>query len=336
MAATTAFALLAATLINLVHELGHVLGGWLAGYRFVFLVWGPLQVSRDSSRWRLSWNRSLFLAGGVALCVPTSTASRSIRGRVVFVAGGPLISLLSGIIALVAAFGFGVSGTTLQPGALVMAVFGLLSVGIAAGTLVPTQVGGLMSDGMQLVRALQCGEAAAIDSAVAALMGLALGPDRPCHWPSDLVAEVENREDVAKGSAVQWLLYIHALDQGNAPVARDRLQQALLKEASWGPVADTLALEAAFLEIAARRDPERCRYWLARAGSSADPTLRRVVHAVSAALSGDSDSSKTALAEVAELSKRAGMHAAHADWVRRLVASPADMDATPPRVNLSA
>ncbi len=36
--------------VILIHELGHVLGGWLSGQRFHMLIVGPVRITRDLGR----------------------------------------------------------------------------------------------------------------------------------------------------------------------------------------------------------------------------------------------------------------------------------------------
>ena len=48
----------------LVHELGHVAGGKLAGFRFLLLLVGPLKLQRTPEGFRFGLNRSANVAGG--------------------------------------------------------------------------------------------------------------------------------------------------------------------------------------------------------------------------------------------------------------------------------
>ena len=70
-----------------VHELGHVLAGWLVGFRFQLFVIGPLRLERgDSGSVRLRLNRDPALFGGVASSLPTDNREvirkfALIRGR---------------------------------------------------------------------------------------------------------------------------------------------------------------------------------------------------------------------------------------------------------------
>ena len=54
------------------HELGHLLAGWLVGFRFVFVTFGPLRIAREAGGLRMSLiNTNLVQWQGRALLVPT-------------------------------------------------------------------------------------------------------------------------------------------------------------------------------------------------------------------------------------------------------------------------
>ena len=78
--------------VLVVHECGHLLAGWLVGFRFQLFTLGPLRVQRDESgRIRPGLNRDLAMYGGAALALPTD--GRDLRWRYAwFAAGGPLMS----------------------------------------------------------------------------------------------------------------------------------------------------------------------------------------------------------------------------------------------------
>ena len=67
--------------VILVHELGHVIGGRLAGYAFVMLAVGPVKWVREQGRVRWRWNTSLNAFGGLALMVPADIGTEPGRRR---------------------------------------------------------------------------------------------------------------------------------------------------------------------------------------------------------------------------------------------------------------
>ncbi|WP_276959206.1 hypothetical protein [Allomeiothermus silvanus] len=308
--AATAAALLGAALAPLVHELGHVVGGLLAGFRFVWLVWGPLELRREGERLRLARNRHLGLAGGLALCLPPDEASR--WGVAWYVGGGPLLSLGAGSAALALAGAGGMPAQGSVEG-WAAAAFGLASLGIGLLTLIPSRRGGLLSDGARLLRSLRQPALARQDLAVAVLSGLSLGARRPRDWPAELLAQVALEGEPPDATAA-FVLYLHALDHGHIAQARAHLQQALCMAPAVTPLATELALEAAFFEVAVRRDPERGHRWLELARRTLD---RPFWQAVQAAASLD----YPGLSRAAQrLAARSGVDALRAEKLLKLTA----------------
>jgi hypothetical protein len=56
--------------VILIHELGHVIGGRLAGYSFFMLTVGPFKWIREQKSVRFRWNFSLNTFGGLTLMAP--------------------------------------------------------------------------------------------------------------------------------------------------------------------------------------------------------------------------------------------------------------------------
>ncbi|MCU0649762.1 MAG: M50 family metallopeptidase, partial [Gemmatimonadaceae bacterium] len=145
-----------------VHELGHLLGGRLVGFRAFLLIVGPLRLERSASGWRFAMNRSIALAGGLAGTAPTDT--HRVRQRMaVVIAGGPLSSLITGVLALAWCLSLRPSefdiatpfGRVLFAASL--AAYGFGSVGIGLLTLIPGRTAGFRTDGAQLLTFLRGG-----------------------------------------------------------------------------------------------------------------------------------------------------------------------------------
>ena len=141
-----------------VHEAGHLLGGWLVGFRFCLFVAGPVMVVREATGIGLRWNRDFSLYGGLAASVPTHADDLS-RPHAWMVAGGPLTSVVSGGASLALSgllLGNGWEPGSAAEGALLLGLltFGASSVLIGLVTLIPTTTSGFPTDGAQLLRAL--------------------------------------------------------------------------------------------------------------------------------------------------------------------------------------
>src|SRR5229473_766273 len=84
----------------LVHEFGHLATGRLAGFQIKGFSWGPLYWRRLADGWHFRWMQALGYLRGFVWVAPVST--HSIRFRLMFFfAGGVLIEVLSGCLALI-------------------------------------------------------------------------------------------------------------------------------------------------------------------------------------------------------------------------------------------
>lgn len=215
------------------HEAGHVAAGAFAGFRPLLLVAGPLRIEWTSGRTRVRLNRSLALAGGLALCAPVGVHDLR-RRTMVLVAGGPIASLMLGAQCLAV-------WSVLSPmfddraGFGAMAMFalllgGVISVAVGLITLVPMRAGGFYSDGARLLRLMRNDEETAREVALLALMGLMLGGTRPRDWRAELVrSAVSIRDDGPFEASALQFAHIHALDTGDIEAARSYLEETLVR-----------------------------------------------------------------------------------------------------------
>jgi hypothetical protein len=130
-------ALLALPAAIAIHEVGHVLGGLAAGFRFVSLRIGPLQVDRPFLVSLQGRSRSGY--SGWASMVPVRRDGLSLRAAV-FVLGGPAANVVSGTAAL------------LLPSAngLFALAFASFSLALAVKELMPIRHRIAVSDGRRL------------------------------------------------------------------------------------------------------------------------------------------------------------------------------------------
>jgi hypothetical protein len=87
--------ILAAVTSIMIHEAGHVLAGWLVGFRFVLWIAGPLCIQAGQFP-RLNWN---WRQMGLVISIPPIAPALRTR-QILFMAGGPAANLLIGHIAL--------------------------------------------------------------------------------------------------------------------------------------------------------------------------------------------------------------------------------------------
>ena len=213
-----------------VHELGHVAAGRWQGFRFFGLTVGPLAWRPDNDgRVRFERNRNLNLAGGVAIMLPEG--EENIRRRFSwFAAGGPLASLLLGLIALLPLWLFD------PPRFLgdLLLFTGILSAVIFLATIVPFRSGGFASDGMRILTFWRGGPTAEAD--LAALRTMAhLRAGRPyAALPYEQLTAAAADPAVAdqQRTTLDYYRYLYLLDRGDVPAAvtlfdsvMDRLDQ---------------------------------------------------------------------------------------------------------------
>ncbi len=245
------------------HELGHVVAGWLVGFRFQLFVAGPFKIVRgESGRLRLELNRDLALFGGVSESLPID--SRDLVMRFAWVAaGGPLMGLIFADAAVI--------GLAFAPGSLgllprfAMAWLGFYCGALALGTLIPLPVGQTMlSDGARLLRLLRGGAPAARDAAVLYLLGLAAANTPPRDWDDAVVATAMVPPD---GSAFECqarlFAYQAAVDRAEGERAYEHLMRTLeLRHALFEASVPLLLVEAAYFEGWWRGRADEARQWL--------------------------------------------------------------------------
>lgn len=212
------------------HELGHLFGGWLVGFRAFLFVVGPLRAERNDSGWQWHLNTDIALAGGLAGTAPLDAVNLLSR-TAVMVAGGPVTSLLLGVAGLmITALYNPLQFDRTTPFAEVLTGFvalttGLGSLSIAVATLIPVRVGGFLSDGARLLR-LRRADLAPRDTAIAAIIGMSMAGRRPRDWDPTLIAAALEPQDGSVTEVTAWMLAQSlAADRGDIIQARAWLER---------------------------------------------------------------------------------------------------------------
>lgn len=218
----------------LVHELGHVAGGKLAGFRFLLLLAGPFKLQRTPDGLRLGLNFSANLAGGLACLLPEDDRNLT-RRMAVFIAGGPVASLLLGLVAGLGGWAWYGSFTPLAPpsygalaGALGLVITGAISLALFVVSALPATAGGFATDGRRLAMLAQKGERAEREAALTVLVSAAMSGVRAGDYPAELVARVAEHADASGFGLMGKLMgYYHALDRGELATAGARLTEVV-------------------------------------------------------------------------------------------------------------
>ena len=213
LALVIAFCLLALLLVLLAHEVGHLVGGRLVGFRAFLLIVGPLRLEKSESGWGMHLSTSLALFGGLA--GSAATDARDLKRRTaVMVAGGPVASVVLALGAWLALRAFDLVPFDASASFASFVTFFTLqmiagtSAAIALATLVPMTTSGFLTDGARLLRLWRGGPVAERDSAIQAIMGSSLSGVR-------LAAEGRDAEAAALLPTVRPMLAT-VFDRGSA------------------------------------------------------------------------------------------------------------------------
>ena len=284
--ATIAFVVVAAFLALAVHEVGHAIGGHLHGMRLGMLIVGPVHIQREPDG-RLGWrlNRRLSLASGVVSSVPESTQGLR-RAMLSFAAGGPVTSIVAGVLVLATYALTDLRDTAATQGpvqdALAAGVFmlGVVSVGIGFVTLLPINQGAFVNDGRRILKLLRPGASADAYAAVMAVGAYAVAQVRPRDRDPGLFAQAASLADGShEDLAGRLAAHAHALDQGDVEAAGEHIRYLWDHRAEADPAYQpVIDLAAAYFEAAYGGDAALARSRLEGAGKSAllnlDPTAR--------------------------------------------------------------
>lgn len=240
-----------------VHELGHLLGGFSQGFRFVLFIVGPLKIDRHpaTDRIRVGLNTSLELMGGVAACMPVEETHLVAKLRWL-VAGGPLASLLlAGVCVAITAWW----PTELWSAWLL--IIGLLSAMTGIGTMVPAQNGNFVTDGKRFLELWSDTPQARRDAAMLLyLVRDQTGAPISSHASERVAATLQPVDGSLHEVGGRCLAYLWQLDRHDLPGARAQLARATaLADGLPFSIGAAVALEEAFVAAWFDRDASRAR-----------------------------------------------------------------------------
>ncbi len=298
--------------VLLVHELGHVAGGRLAGMRFLMLTVGPLRLQREGARLRLSFANTINLWGGLAVMLPTTTDGFR-RRFATMIAGGPLASLL-----LAALGGLGASLSSGR-GAMGFTVLAGFSAAIFVVTMMPLTAGGFASDGGQLLALRRQDHGADLRAILATIASSSLSGTRPRDYDAHLIATALTLDGPASMRiGVRLIAALHALDGGAD--ARPFFEAALPLYADL-PIGQRqgYAVWLGWYHAAMLGDAAMARRWKDEAaGGLVSPAQRDLLDAAIAHAEGDVPAARAAAAR--GLGRDAGIDPGGALLVRDLLA----------------
>jgi len=201
----------------LVHELGHGIGGWLAGMRPLAVGVGGFRLERQHARWKLRRDAALAGLSGFIVMLPREGQTLS-RGRLaLFICAGPVANLLCCLPAL-ALIARTSTPTVLKSASAAWLISGLL---IGVGNLLPFRTKGWLSDGRRLIDLWRDPDALQAGLRATAIQQLSISGTRPRDWPdSSLPAWCGIvKESAAAKNALAGLCLVRALDQSDSGAA---------------------------------------------------------------------------------------------------------------------
>ena len=252
--------------VILVHELGHVAGGKLAGFRFFMLVVGPFKLIREGMDLRLRLNKALNPGGGLALLLPEDEHV-SVRRMALYIAGGPVFSLAGGVVLFGVMVALGKAGDA-APGyaGFFLLVSAVMSIAIGVITFLPLPSSGFANDGTQLLDLMRGGHRAERKLLMLAVVAESMRGVRPRAWAAGRVQRalaMSEQETDQQAVMASLLGYYHHLDRGDAGTAGGHLDKALAYLDQYPkPLRSAVRLEAAFFEARHRHRLEAAQaHW---------------------------------------------------------------------------
>jgi hypothetical protein len=286
------------------HEVGHLLGGFSRGMRFLLLIVGPFQWTRSPGGIRFKWVFNLGTMGGIAAATPDPAAPLTPQLRRLII-GGPLASFVLAVLGLAIALGF--EGRAGAYGVIIAAMSFLIFLVTAA----PLRAGGFMSDGMQYLELHRGGAAVTERQVLVRLMGVSYSGIRPRDWEPQLVNDalaMQQAEPLRRVAGRLFALY-QAMDCGGMDRVREHADWLAEHVDDYpGGFRQSITLELC-LVACQRGDLEAAREWWKRSrGGVVDAARRALAEASLAALEGDAARLECALV--------AGRRALRAAWTR--------------------
>lgn len=237
--------------VTLIHEVGHCLGGLVAGLEFDRIRVGPAEL--DSYR-RLHWEwRRSTLLGGNALMLPKTDSALPVR-LAAYIAGGPVANIVCGLLV----FDHIPIRNAHLMGLAQLFVVGSFVVGV--GNLVPFRRYGFSSDGMKLIMLL-LNKGQRWTFLLGRHAAIRRGETIPeAEIDPRFILESEGSHDYV---GANWVAYTVANRKGNYNQAARHLEACLAKSASVPPeFREELILAAARFQATKRRRNDLARQWL--------------------------------------------------------------------------
>lgn len=255
---------------TIVHEMGHLVAGWLVGFRFVMITVSRLKLRSTDKGLRLSLTDKADVQSGSALMVPTTLDN--LRARwLVMTAGGMAGNVLLGC----GFFGWMVFDPQGMWGLLPFATG--LSFVLGLINLLPLRVNGYNSDGAYMKVLLQGGPRADRFCYLTMISGASRMGRRPNQWDHAWIEGILRPADGTMDDALaNHVAFYWAMDVGQVEWADRYMARCIELVGTLPPhLQPAFYADAAFLRAYCFKDLAWARYFLGKVG---DETVRRFRH----------------------------------------------------------
>ena len=246
--------------IAAIHELAHTTTGLALGMKLRAFVVGPFQWRIREGKWQFQFNLEGLLAGGATGVVP-ATADFPRWRYLCMVAAGPLVTLLSGVLAL----GIALTNPGSTP-AQTSGLFGIWSLAVGAGNLLPFRIRNNYSDGAILYQLISDGPWAEYHQVLSTVGSSLVTPLRPKDF--DIEAIRRSTRNIAQGERgllLRLFAFMYFFDCDKVFEAGEALKEA---EAVYLQCAADIPPELhsvfVFANAYVRRDAGAAREWWTR------------------------------------------------------------------------
>lgn len=265
---------------TVVHEVGHLVAGWLVGFKFVMITVSRLKLRATDKGLQFGLTDKTDLRSGSALMVPT--ALHNLRSRwLVMVLGGMAGNLLLGAFF----FGWQVLDPSGMWGLLPFATG--LSVVLGLMNLLPLKVNGYNSDGVYLQVLLEGGPKADRFCYLTMITGASRMGKRPRDWDRAWIEGILQPTDGSLDEALaNHVAFYWAMDVGQVDWADRYMARSInLVESVPPQLQPALYADAAFFRAYCLNDPAWARHFLDKVDRETSVRFRHMhLRAMSATL----------------------------------------------------
>lgn len=247
--------------VVVVHEVGHLLAGWIVGFRFSRISIGPLCLKIEHGRLKVEGRGRLTGAAGYA-GMHVNSVRRLRRRLLIFTLGGPTANLLS-FAVMIALLDYSAPGAPNNWMSLPARLFAQISLIIGLVNLVPFSVGALFSDGARIAMLFRSRARTRRWMSIAAIGDQNQKGVRPRQFRRTWLNAASSLHDGSVDDVAGNLLaYAAANDGKDEPIAALRLERCLELMHLLGPsTQNVISLEAAVFSSWFRKNPVIAQKW---------------------------------------------------------------------------